>query len=94
MTLQDGHTVIADEAYLRESIRKPSAKIVAGFQPIMPSYKGQVDEEEMIQLIAFIKALRPGQTPRRLRRQRPSQPDWSQCRTEGVPCDKLPRKSP
>jgi cytochrome c oxidase subunit II len=63
--LQDGRTVKADEAYLRESILYPDAKIVAGFQPIMPSFKGMIDEEETLQLIAFIKALRPGRTPRR-----------------------------
>ena len=63
--LSDGGIVRAEDAYLRESILYPDAKIVAGFQPVMPSYKGQVDEEEITQLIAFIKALKPGQTPRR-----------------------------
>jgi cytochrome c oxidase subunit 2 len=55
--LSDGSTVIADEAYLRESILYPSAKIVAGYQPIMPTYKGQVTEEQLLQLIAYIKSL-------------------------------------
>jgi cytochrome c oxidase subunit II len=63
--LRDGRRVRADDAYLRESILVPDAKIVAGFQPIMPTYKGQVDEEEMLQLLAFIKGLGPGQTPKR-----------------------------
>ncbi len=63
--LQDGQTVKADEAYIRESILLPDAKIVAGFQPIMPTFRGQVDEEQIMQLIAFIKALGPGQTPPR-----------------------------
>jgi cytochrome c oxidase subunit II len=63
--LQDGRIVRAEEAYIRESILYPDAKIVAGFQSIMPPFKGQVNEEEIAQLIAFIKALRPGQTPRR-----------------------------
>src|ERR1019366_6674091 len=63
--LQDGRTVQAGDAYLRESILVPDAKIVAGFQPIMPSYKGLIDEEEIAQLLAFIKSLRSGQTPRR-----------------------------
>ena len=63
--LQDGRTVQAEDAYLRESILYPDAKIVAGFQSIMPSFKGEVNEEEIAQLIAFIKSLRPGQTPRR-----------------------------
>jgi cytochrome c oxidase subunit 2 len=63
--LDDGKVVRADETYLRESILYPDAKIVAGYKPIMPSYKGQVDEDEILQLIAFLKALQPGQTPRR-----------------------------
>jgi cytochrome c oxidase subunit 2 len=64
--LEDGRTVIADENYLRESILKPDAKIVAGYQPIMPTFQGQIDEEEMIRLIAFLKTLQPGQTPPRI----------------------------
>ena len=65
VTLRDGRQVRADDAYLRESILVPDAKIVAGFQPIMPTYAGQVDEEEMLRLLAFIKGLGPGQTPKR-----------------------------
>ena len=63
--LRDGRRVRADDAYLRESIMYPDAKIVAGFQAVMPSYAGQVTEEEMLQLLAFLKALQPGQTPKR-----------------------------
>jgi len=55
--LQDGSTVMADENYIRESILAPKAKIVAGWQPIMPVFQGQVDEEEMLELIAYIKTL-------------------------------------
>jgi cytochrome c oxidase subunit 2 len=55
--LSDGTTVTADEAYIRESILYPSAKIVAGYQPIMPTYKGQVTEEQLLQLMAYIKSL-------------------------------------
>lgn len=55
--LQDGRTVKADESYLRESILNPQAKITAGFQPVMPSFQGQVREEEIQQLIAYIKSL-------------------------------------
>lgn len=69
--LQDGQSVQADAGYLRESILYPSRKIVAGYQNIMPSYEGQVDEEEMVQLIAFLKTLGPGQTPRRVERAEP-----------------------
>jgi cytochrome c oxidase subunit 2 len=57
VNLSDGTTVVADDAYLRESIIYPSAKIVAGFPPIMPTYKGQVTEEQLLQLIAYIKSL-------------------------------------
>jgi cytochrome c oxidase subunit 2 len=63
VTLSDGRTWLADDAYLRESILYPRAKIVQGWQPIMPTFKGQVNEEELIQLIAYIKSLQRGQTP-------------------------------
>jgi cytochrome c oxidase subunit 2 len=64
--LNDGRTVVADDTYLRESILNPDAKIVAGYQPIMPTFQGQIDEEGIIKLIAFIKALRSGETPSRV----------------------------
>lgn len=58
--LSDGRTVLADDAYIRESILDPNAKIVAGFEPnIMPDFKGQVTEENVIQLIAYVKSLSP-----------------------------------
>jgi cytochrome c oxidase subunit 2 len=61
--LADGRTVLADDAYIRESILDPNAKITANFQPdVMPVFKGQVSEENVIQLIAYIKSLSP-QTP-------------------------------
>jgi len=56
--LQSGQAVNVDEAYLRESITNPQAKLVAGFGPIMPTFQGQVSEEQMVQLIAYIKSLR------------------------------------
>src|SRR3982751_304562 len=60
--LNDGRTVTADDAYLRESILDPNAKITAGFEPnIMPSFKGQISEQNVIQLIAYIKSLSPAQ---------------------------------
>jgi cytochrome c oxidase subunit II len=55
--LNDGSTLIADEAYLRESILQPMAKMVDGYQPIMPTYEGQIDEMELMQIIAYIKSL-------------------------------------
>jgi len=58
--LDDGRVVIADDAYLRESIIDPNAKIVFGYQPnIMPVFKGQISEEGVIQVIAYIKSLTP-----------------------------------
>jgi cytochrome c oxidase subunit 2 len=56
--LNDGRTVIADDAYLRESILQPNAKIVNGFEAnVMPNFQGQLSEENVIQLIAYIKSL-------------------------------------
>jgi len=57
--LSDGSTVVADDAYLRESVLYPSVKIVEGYRPIMPTFKGQVTEEQLLQLIAYIKSLSP-----------------------------------
>jgi cytochrome c oxidase subunit II len=57
--LQDGRSLTADETYIRESILDPQARIVAGYQPIMPAFKGQLSEEDLIQLIGYIKTLRP-----------------------------------
>jgi cytochrome c oxidase subunit 2 len=57
--LMDGRTVVADENYLRESIVNPQAKVVLGYQPIMPTFQGSVSEENLMQLIAYIKTLKP-----------------------------------
>jgi cytochrome c oxidase subunit 2 len=57
VALQDGRTVTADETYIRESIVMPNAKIVAGFQPIMPTFQGLISEEGLLQLIAYVKSL-------------------------------------
>jgi cytochrome c oxidase subunit 2 len=55
--LRDGRAVLADDNYLRESILQPAAKIVAGYEPIMPTYEGQISEEGVLDLIAYIKSL-------------------------------------
>jgi cytochrome c oxidase subunit 2 len=55
--LQNGQTVTMDDAYIRESILTPQAKIVAGFTPIMPTFQGLVTEEQLLQLIAYVKSL-------------------------------------
>jgi cytochrome c oxidase subunit 2 len=64
--LEGGGSVIADESYLRESILYPPRKVVAGWRPIMPSFKGQVSEDDLIRLIVFLKSLQPGETPPRV----------------------------
>ena len=56
--LQSGASVTVDEAYIRESILTPSAKITAGFQPIMPTFQGLVTEEQLLALIEYVKSLR------------------------------------
>jgi cytochrome c oxidase subunit 2 len=55
--LQDGKTIIADETYIRESVINPQAKIVAGFQPIMPTFKGLITEEGISQIISYLKSI-------------------------------------
>jgi cytochrome c oxidase subunit 2 len=57
VALDGADAVVVDEAYLRESILSPAAKITAGYQPVMPTYLGQVSEEAVIQLVAYIRSL-------------------------------------
>lgn len=57
--LSTGQTVVADESYIRESIVDPAAKIVAGFTNYMPTFKGILTEEQLVDLIAYIKAIGP-----------------------------------
>ncbi len=54
----DGSTVVADDNYLRESILDSTAKIVEGYQPVMPSYRNQISEEQVMQLVSYIKSLK------------------------------------
>jgi cytochrome c oxidase subunit 2 len=55
--LTNNQTLTADEGYIRESIENPQAKVVSGFNPIMPTFQGQVTPEQLIQIISFIKSL-------------------------------------
>lgn len=55
--LADGTEVLADDEYLRESILNSPAKVVAGFQPVMPIFKGMISEDQLLNLIAYIKSL-------------------------------------
>src|SRR2546423_9794765 len=57
VVLKNGQMVRADEGYLRESIINPQAKIVTGFGPIMPSFQGQLTEEQLLSLVAYVKSL-------------------------------------
>jgi cytochrome c oxidase subunit 2 len=61
--LADGSTVTADEGYIRESILFSNAKIVAGYQPLMPSFQGQLTEEQIMSLTAYIKSLQSQPVP-------------------------------
>jgi cytochrome c oxidase subunit 2 len=61
--LADGTTVVADEAYIRESILQPKAKIVAGYQPVMPTFQGLITEEQILNLTAYIKSLQSQPVP-------------------------------
>jgi len=55
--LQSGESVVVDETYVRESILYPNAKIAIGYQPVMPTFQGQVSEEGLLHIIAYIRSL-------------------------------------
>ncbi|MGA9526472.1 MAG: cytochrome c, partial [Myxococcaceae bacterium] len=55
--LTDGTTIVADEAYLTESMMDPNLKLVAGFQPVMPTFIGQLDAPETAAIVEYIKSL-------------------------------------
>lgn len=55
--LADGSEIAADENYIRESILSPQGKVVAGYQPIMPTFQGILKEKELDALVAFIQSL-------------------------------------
>jgi cytochrome c oxidase subunit 2 len=61
--LNDGNVVTADDQYIRDSILHPGSQIVAGYQDIMPTFRGHITEEELMQLIAYIKSLADKQPP-------------------------------
>ena len=58
VTLEGGGTAVVDEAYIREAIVNPGARIAQGFQPVMPAYQGLTTEEGLLQLIEYVKSLR------------------------------------
>jgi cytochrome c oxidase subunit 2 len=55
--LVNGQTVLVDDNYIRESILNPTAKVAAGFQPIMPTFQGQVSEDDLIRLLSYVKSI-------------------------------------
>ena len=60
VNLENSETLKVDDNYIRESILNPQAKIVAGYKPIMPTFQGQFDEEQLLELVAYIKSLSAG----------------------------------
>jgi cytochrome c oxidase subunit 2 len=52
-----GASGIVDENYIRESILEPKALVVEGYQPVMPSYKGQLSDDDIDSIIAYLKSL-------------------------------------
>jgi len=63
VALKNGGKVVVDDTYIRESIVRPLAKVVAGFEPVMPTYEGQLSEEQIIQIAAYIKSLKGAEAP-------------------------------
>jgi cytochrome c oxidase subunit 2 len=56
--LEGGAAVVADESYLRESIVNPGGQVVRGYKPLMPTYQGQIGEDQLTQLIQYMKSLK------------------------------------
>ncbi len=54
--LSDGTTAVVDERYVRQSILDPAQQIVAGYLNVMPTYEGQITEEDVLNLIAYLRA--------------------------------------
>ena len=54
--LADGRSIVADEAYVRDSILLPKKDVVAGYEPIMPSFAGQIAEEDLMAIIEYIRS--------------------------------------
>ncbi|WP_448192571.1 cytochrome c oxidase subunit II [Azospirillum sp. sgz301742] len=63
--LANGRTVVADDRYIRDSILMPKAEIAAGYPPIMPSFAGQIGEDDLVKLLAYIKSLGNAERPAR-----------------------------
>ena len=57
VSLENGSKVLFDESYIRESLFEPKAKVAKGYPAAMPSYRGQLSEDQVLALIAYIKSL-------------------------------------
>jgi cytochrome c oxidase subunit 2 len=57
--LSDGSVVVADERYVRDSILDPKAQVAAGYSPVMPTFKGEVSEDDLAKLVAYIESIGP-----------------------------------
>ncbi|MGN6848932.1 MAG: cytochrome c oxidase subunit II [Sphingomicrobium sp.] len=57
--LSDGTVVTADERYVRDSILDPQAQVAAGYQPVMPTFAGQISEDDLAKLVAYIESIGP-----------------------------------
>ncbi len=57
VALTNGQSVVVDDNYIRESILNPTAKVAAGFAPIMPTFQGQVGEDDLIRLLSYVKSI-------------------------------------
>lgn len=83
--LQGGQRVLADEAYIRESVLNPSSKIVYGYQNIMPTFQGQLNEEELIELVEYVKSLdNAGQLHQTITNTQPEPPVNLQKMQQGI----------
>jgi cytochrome c oxidase subunit 2 len=62
--LTDGSRVVADEAFLRDSILLPRKHVVAGYRPLMPSYRGRISQAELLRVVAYLESLSGGSRER------------------------------
>jgi len=58
VTLDSGAVVTVDDSYIRDCIISPEKRRVAGYPPLMPSFAGQLEEENLLRVIAYIKSLK------------------------------------
>src|SRR5665213_1796985 len=79
--IKDGSNVRADESYIRESVLYPQAKIVAGYDDIMPTFKGLITEDGMLKLIEYVKSLGPKNGTQTLATPAPVQTSATQPKT-------------